>query len=129
MQRGATITGLYYAYLIHKLQDAIQEEQCGKLRRKVLHQYNAPSHKSLVAMAAISTEGFELLDHPPYSSDLAPSDYRVFPKLKEHLRAKKFSSDNEVMRSVNQWFAEVGQRFFQEAVEMLEHHWESVSIS
>ena len=36
----------------------------------------------------------------------------------------KFSSDNEVMLSVNQWFAEVGQPFFQEAVEMLEHRWE-----
>lgn len=82
------------------------------------------SHKSLVAMAAISTAGFELLDHPPYSPDLAPSDYRLFPKLKEHLRGKKFSSDNEVMMSVNQWFAEVGQPFFQEAVEMLEHRWE-----
>ena len=125
LQKGATITGLYYADLIHKLRDAIKEKRRGKLRRKVLlHQDNAPSHKSLVAMAAISTAGFELLDHPPYSPDLAPSDYRLFPKLKEHLRGKKFSSDNEVITSVNQWFAEVGQPFFQEAVEMLEHRWE-----
>ena len=65
-----------------------------------------------------------MLDHPPYSQDLAPSDYRLFPKLKEHLREKKFSSDNEVMLSVNQWFAEVGQLFFQEAVKILEHRWE-----
>ena len=76
--------------------------EISKLRRKVLlHQDNAPSHKSLVAMAAISTAGFELLDHPPYSSDLAPRDYRLFPKLKEHLRGKKILSDNEVMLSVN----------------------------
>ena len=66
-------------------------------------------------MAAISTAGFELLDHASYSPDLARSDYRLFPKLKEHLQGKKFSSDNEVMLSVNQWFAEVGQPFFQEA--------------
>ena len=74
LHRGATISGLYYTDLIHKLQDAIKEKHCGKLRRKVLlHQDNAPSHKSLVAMAAISTAGVELLDHPPYSPDLAPA--------------------------------------------------------
>ena len=122
LQRGATITGLYYADLIHKLRDAIKEKRRGKLRRKVLlHQDNAPSHKSLVAMTAISTAGFELLNYPPYSPDLAPSNNRLFPKLKEHLRGKKFPSDNEVILSVNQWFAEVGQLFLQEAVEMLEH--------
>ena len=59
LQRGATITGLYYADLIHKLRDAIKEKRRGKFRRKVLlHQDNAPSHKSLVAMAAISKAGF-----------------------------------------------------------------------
>ena len=119
LQRGATITGFYYADLIHKLRDAIKEKRRGKLRRKILlHQDNAPSHKSLAAMAAISTAGSELLDH------LAPSDYRLFQKLKEHLHRKKLSSDSEVMLSVNQWFAVVGQPFFQEAVEMLEHSWE-----
>ena len=87
-----------------------------QIKEKVLlHQDNAPSHKSLVAMAAISTACFELLDHPPYSPDLAPSDYRLFPKLKEHLHGKKFSSDNEVMLPVP---------FFQDAAEMLELRWE-----
>ena len=125
LQRGATITGLYYADLIHKLRDAIKEKCRGKVRRKVLlHQDNDPSHKSLVAMAAISIAGFELLEHPPYSPDLAQSDYRLFQKLKDHLREKKFSSDNEAILSVNQWCAEVGQPIFQETVEKLEHCWE-----
>ena len=103
LQREAKITGLYYADLIHKLRDAIKEKHHGKFRQKVLlHQDNTPSHKSLVAMSAISAAGFELLDHPPYSPDLAPSYYRLFPKLKERLHGKKFSSDNEVMLSANQ---------------------------
>ena len=106
LQRVATIACLYYADLIHELGDAMKEKCRGKLRRKVLlYQNNNPSHKSLVAMAAISKGSFELLDHPQCSPDLAPSDYRLFPKLKEQLRGKKFSSNNEVMLSVNQWFA------------------------
>ena len=66
LQRGARITDIYYADLIYKLRDAIKGKRRGILRRKVLiHQDNAPSHKSLVTMVAISKVGFELLDHPP----------------------------------------------------------------
>ncbi|KAJ4440810.1 hypothetical protein ANN_10656 [Periplaneta americana] len=108
-----------------KLRDAIEKKRRGKLRRKVLsYQDNAPSEKSLVVMAAVLTAGFELSKHPFYSPDLASSDFRLISKLKEYLRGKKFSTNNEVMQSLNQWFAEVGQLLFQEAVEMLEYLWE-----
>ena len=49
---------------------------------------------------------------------------RGFLQLEEHQRGNKFASDNEVMQSVKQWFAEVGQPLFQKAVEMLENRWE-----
>jgi [histone H3]-lysine36 N-dimethyltransferase SETMAR len=125
LQKGATITGAYYANLISKLRDLIKEKRRGKLRKGVLlHHDNAPSHTSAIAKAAIAKAGFELVEHPPYSPDLAPSDFRLFPKLKEHLRGKRFSSDNDVICAVNQWFAAVEQSLFQEALEMLEHRWE-----
>lgn len=125
LQKGATITGAYYANLIPKLRDAIKEKRRGKLRKGVLlHQDNAPSHRSAIATAVIAQAGFELVEHPPYSPDLAPSDYRLFPKLKEHLRGKRFSSNNDVICAVNNWFADVEQSFFREALEMLEHRWE-----
>jgi hypothetical protein len=33
------------------------------------------------------------LEHPPYSSDLAPCDFWAFPAMKRELRGKKFLSD------------------------------------
>ena len=48
----------------------------------LFHQVNAPAHKSVVAMAAVHEYGFELVDLPPYSPDLAPSDYFLFPNMK-----------------------------------------------
>ena len=36
-------------------------------------------HTSMVAVAAVRDCGFELIDHPPYSPDLAPSDYLLTP--------------------------------------------------
>jgi hypothetical protein len=40
--------------------------------------------------------GFTVLDHPPCNPDLAPSDFHLFPELKEHLTGHHFLSDNEV---------------------------------
>jgi histone-lysine N-methyltransferase SETMAR len=124
LERGASITGNYYAQLIGKLRQAIKDKRRGKLRRRVLfHQDNAPVHKSSVAMAAIRDAGFEVLEHPPYSPDLAPSDFYLFPKLKEHLRGQKFSSNQDVMSAVNTWLEDQNKEFFSTGIRALEHRW------
>ena len=70
----------YYATLVRELRQAIKSKRPGKLTKGVLlYQDIAPDHKSLVAMSAMHDCGFELIDHPPYSPDLAPSDYFLFP--------------------------------------------------
>lgn len=101
LDHGATITGNLYAEQIKKLRNFIREERRGKLSKGVLfHQDNAPAHKSRVAMAAIKDAGFELMEHPPYSPDLAPSDFYLFPRLKEHLGGQKFDDDDAVIAVV-----------------------------
>jgi histone-lysine N-methyltransferase SETMAR len=42
---------------------------------------------------------WELLEHPPYSPDLAPSDFHLFGPLKKHLGGKSFA-DEEVETEV-----------------------------
>jgi len=79
LERGKTVTGVYYAELLRKLRAVLKNKRCGKLQQGVLlHSDNAPAHTSAVAIVAIRECGFELLNHPPYSTDLAPSDFRVF---------------------------------------------------
>ena len=48
-----------------------------------LHWDNAPVHKNVRDF--LTRNNIQLLNHPPYSSDLAPSDYFLFPKLKREL--------------------------------------------
>ena len=76
---GTSITEEYYANVIEQLMVAIKENRRGKLAAGVLLLHdNAPMHKSKVAQAAIRACKFEHLNHPPYSPDLAPSDYYLF---------------------------------------------------
>ena len=80
LTKGQSITGPYYANLIRQLQEKVKKKQRGKLSLGGLfHQDNAPAHKSTVALAAIHDCGFQLVEHPPCSPDLAPSDY-YFPR-------------------------------------------------
>ncbi|UYV75523.1 hypothetical protein LAZ67_13000475 [Cordylochernes scorpioides] len=81
---------------IMQLREAIKENRRGKLSMMIVyHQDNAPSHRSLQAMAAIYDSGFELLPHAPYSPELAPSDSHLFPHLKKSLSGIHFRSDEE----------------------------------
>src|SRR5215475_6155686 len=67
---------------------------------------------SAKSQAAIRQCGFQQLNHPPYSPDLAPSDYFLFRVMKKFLRGKLFSSDEEVKEAVMTWFEEQTNDFF-----------------
>jgi len=56
---------------------------------------NAPVHMSRVAQAIVKDIGFEQLSYPPYSPDLAPSDFYLFRHLKQHLRGMRFFDDDK----------------------------------
>jgi len=56
-----------------------------------------PAHRALATEKKLAYLGFQCLDHPPYSPDLAPSDYHLFPELKKQLKGRNFSSDTEVI--------------------------------
>ncbi|GFY05452.1 histone-lysine N-methyltransferase SETMAR [Trichonephila clavipes] len=68
----------------------------------MLHQDNAPSHKSVIALAKMNELKFELLLHAP--ADLAPLDYFLFLNLKEWLSGQIFSNNEEVLSAVNGYF-------------------------
>ena len=41
-----------------------------------------------------------VLEHPPYSPDLEPADYILFPKMKSHLKGCLFDSISDIQKAV-----------------------------
>ena len=76
-------------------------EPCSK--GVLLQQDNAGVHTCKVAMDAVERNGYELIPHPAYSPDLAPSDFFLFPNLKKDIRGLHFHSDEEVVTAVEEW--------------------------
>jgi histone-lysine N-methyltransferase SETMAR len=61
------------------------------------------------------------LDHPPYSSDLAPSDFNLFLHLKKHLAGKNFDDDDEVQEELMALFKEQAADFYDSGIQKLEN--------
>ena len=120
----STITGVYYANLLNQLRTAIREKRRGKLSKGVLlQQDNARVHTCKVAMDAVERNGYELIPHPAYSPDLAPSDFFLFPNLKKDIRGLHFRSDEEVVPAVEEWVNGKDPDFFNSGLMALEHRW------
>ena len=96
----------------------------GKLSKGVLlQQDNARVHTCKVAMDAVERNGYELIPHPAYSPDLAPSDFFLFPNLKKDIYGLHFRSDEEVLTAVEEWVNGKDPDFFSSGLMALEHRW------
>ena len=124
MPQKTTITGQTYANTITALQEAIKEKRRGKLSAGVLFLHeNATVHMSAKSQDAIRQCGFQQLNHPHYSPDLALSDYFLLRVMKKFLRGKRFSSDEEVKEAVTTWFEEQSKDFFPRGIKSLQQKW------
>lgn len=117
---GTTVNGTYYADLLRKLRVAIKEKRRGKLSKGVLLLHdNAPVHTAAIAKAAVLECGFEEISHPPYSPDMAPSDYYLFPKLKKDLRGRRFDDECELKNAVLEHFQGKSLEYYQTGISAL----------
>ena len=62
---------------------------------------------------------WDIVDHPPYSPDLAPNDFHLFLHLKKHVGGKKFDNDDEVQEEVMMWFKELAADFYDSGIQKL----------
>ncbi|KAJ4446902.1 hypothetical protein ANN_13603 [Periplaneta americana] len=108
MPKGTTINANRYCETLRKLWRAIQNKRRGMLSRGVvlLHD-NARPHTATSTRELLDQFGWEIFDHPPYSPDLAPSDFHLFTKLKDFLGCTRFGSDEELKKTVNTWLNEL----------------------
>ena len=121
--KGQTINAEYCSSLLVQLKDILKAKSRGKVTKGALFlRDNAPANRALATQKKLTYLGFQCLDHPPYSPDLAPSGYHLFPGLKKQLIGRHFSSDTEVIAVAEtwldgqpsdfffEWFAKVEQR-------------------
>jgi len=95
------------------IEGLLKEKRRGKVTKGVLFLHdNAPAHWAIATQKKLAYLSFHFLDHPPYSPDLAPSDYHLFPVLKKQLKFRHFSSDAKVIAAAETWLDGQHSEFF-----------------
>jgi len=73
------------------MKSILKEKRRGKITKGMLFLHdNAPAHRAYATQKKLAYLGFQCLDHPSYSPDLAPSDYHLFPGLKKTIKRSPF---------------------------------------
>ena len=106
-----TINSNKYYSQLDQLKVVLDEKHPELVNRKciIFHQDNATPHVSLMTRQKLLQLGWEVLIHPPYSPDIAPSDFHLFQSLQNSLSGKNFNSLEDCKRHlgaslVAQWF-------------------------
>ena len=87
----------------------------------------APSHRSVLVKHYIAKHHITTLQHPPYSPDLLPPDF-LSPKLKPHLKGRRFSNAEEDTEHATRALLQVSENSFQECFQSLYTRWQKCVI-
>ena len=83
------------------------------------------THTALGTRQKIAEVGWEILSHPPYSWDIAPSDCHLFLSLQNFL--KKFKNEEDVEQAHSSlFFASKDETFFQNGIYKLHLSWQQI---
>ena len=117
VKKGKSITGKYYKdVVLKKLKKNYQKRRpaTGFKHVRLLHD-NAPAHTSAIVTAFLKKEKVTVLPHPPYSPDLAPCDFFLFPKLKAFLAGRKYQSRQALGSAIHQYLITVPKLAYRDA--------------
>jgi transposase len=69
------------------------------------------------------------MDHPPYSPDLAPCDFWLFPKLKNALKGQRLADLSDIQRNVKKLLRGIPENNFQDCFRQWHHHFTKCTAS
>ncbi|GFV45555.1 mariner Mos1 transposase [Trichonephila clavipes] len=124
LECGTTINSERYCQTLRNLRKAVQNKRQGKLTSKILFLHdNARPHTANCTQELLNSFKWEVFPHPPYSPDLAPSDFHLFPKMKNWLAAQRFDDDKELRVCVTVWLRSQAAEFYDKGISKLVHRY------
>jgi hypothetical protein len=123
LKAGNTVSSARYTETIKNLRRRVCRVRRSTSRILLLHDSARPQ-TARTMIDALETLKFEVFCHPPYSLDLAPSDFHFFPHLKRDVKGAHFTSDDKVKQAVTSWIKQRTPKFFIDSIRKLVLRWE-----
>jgi len=96
--RGRMVNKQLYQEVLARLREAVRRKrpELWENHTWMLHHDNAPAYASLLIRSYLAKNQTSVVPHPPYSPDLAPADFFLFPKIKTILKGRRFLTTEEI---------------------------------
>jgi transposase len=123
---GQTMNAEFYCNVLHCLREDIRRKRPALWRAGdwLLHADNAPSHRALVMREFLAHSSIMTYLHPPYSPDLAPCDFFLYPKMKLQLKGRHFDRVEETQRELKIALRMPRDQDFQHAFQQWQQRWD-----
>lgn len=93
-------------------QELENERPSAGIRGILLHHDNATAHTAAKTNDFLHERGVQLISHPPYSPDLSPCDFFLFPSAKKKLRGKRFENVEAAIAAWNDILNDMPKKMF-----------------
>jgi transposase len=101
--------------VLKRLREAVRRKmlQLWTKQSGVLHRDNAPAHSSFIVRNFLAKTETTVVPQPPYSPELAPADFFLFPKLKSTVKGRRFGTFDEIKKNSTKELFAIPQEAFQ----------------
>ena len=117
---GQSVNAEFYVGVLDRLLKRIRRVRTAKFQSSewFLFHDNAPSHNAAIVKKFLANRNVAVLHHPPYSPDLAPADYLLFPKFTFPLKGRHFQTE-EIQCAVTRELNNISKTAFLEGMKKL----------
>jgi histone-lysine N-methyltransferase SETMAR len=114
-----------YIDILRRLRDAVRRKRSEKWRNNnwYLFHDNAPAHRSVLVKDFSAKDNVTTLQHPPYSPELAPGNFYLFPPLNPSLNWRRFCDNTDITKNATKELKRLLQNDFQECFNHFYSSW------
>ena len=98
--QGQTVNQFYYREVIERLRKRVVRVRPSIANNWLLHHDNAPCHMAISVIEFLAKKGIPVVPQPPYSPDLSPCNFFLFPKLTIYLKGRHFGTVENTEKAV-----------------------------
>uniref|UniRef100_A0A8B9ZR44 Transposase n=1 Tax=Anas zonorhyncha TaxID=75864 RepID=A0A8B9ZR44_9AVES len=119
-----TVSAVFYVEVLTRLRKRIACVRPAIVNNWQLHHDNVPGHTAFHVEEYLAQHKVATLPQPPYSPDLAPPDFFLFPRIKSMLKGKHHASVEALQEAMMMELNSIPVQVFLEAYENWKTRWQ-----
>ena len=126
---GRAVDAELYCQQLDRVYDKLKQKYPTLVRRNraLFQQDNAKSHTAKTTKEKFDElEDVEILPHPAYSPDAAPSDDGLFRSMEHFLRGRRFETFDQVEEACQELFDSKPAKWYFDQIRMLADRWRKI---